>query len=189
MLLRIVSFLIVPLFIVPLFFGSPAFADILSLNYKKTDLGGGVLQYDFKLILTNDDNSYALGQGFNWIIFGDVPSATSTLADFALLSDTFPNPNMNFTFSGGGHNGPTFIDSVDLLTNGWIPLGVGDSVKWSGTSSFDVPDGDLLFSTLIAIDGATNTNFKQAIRVPEPAFGVLAIGLMISLTWGRRRAT
>ncbi|HMO15679.1 MAG TPA: hypothetical protein PKD64_10260 [Pirellulaceae bacterium] len=168
-------------------FATHSSADILSLYYYKTDIGGGIFQYDFTLSLTNDDNSYAPGQGFNWIIFGDVPSSTSTLPDFALLYETFPNPDIIYTFSGGGHNGPTFLDITNFGTNGWIPIGVGDSVTWGGTSAFDVPDGQLLFSTLVSINGATLTDFKVAVRVPEPASGLLAVGCLVAAACQRRR--
>ncbi len=167
-------------------FASNLQADVLDLYYKKTDLGGSY-HYDFKLVVTNNDNSFAAGHGFNWIIFGDVASATSTLPDFVLLSETFPNPNIIFTFSSGGHNGPTFLDTVNLLTNGWLPTGVGDFVTWEGTSNFDVPDGQLLFSTLIAINGATPTDFKAAIPVPEPGLTtLLATSALFGLIRRRR---
>lgn len=164
-------------------------ADPLDLFYTKSSIGGGLLQYDFTLKVTNLDSSYAPGQGWNWIIFGDVPSSTSTLPDFSLSWETFPNPNMGFSSSGGGHNGPTFIDTVNLGTDGWIPLGVGDFVQWSGTSAFDVPDGSLLFSSLIPLFGATPPDFKPAIptAVPEPSFVLLVGGLILAADQGRRR--
>lgn len=174
-----------------LLFSGTSRADVLDLFYMKNDVGGGMFQYDFKLIVANDDGSYLIGQGFNWIIFGDVPAAESTLPDFLLINETFPNPIMSFSFSGGGHNGPTFIDSVNLGTDGWIPLGLGDFVTWSGTSTHDVPDGDLLFSTLVALNGATNTNFKPAERifsVPEPSgICLLATLLGLGIVVSRRR--
>lgn len=80
---------------------TPANVGIVDLYYKKIDLGGSY-PYDFKLKLTNNDSLYAPGQGFNWIIFGDMASGTSTLPDFSLSWHTFPNPGIIFTFSGGG---------------------------------------------------------------------------------------
>lgn len=167
-------------------FASNLHADVLDLYYKKVDLGGSY-QYDFKLVVTNNDSSFAPGQGFNWITFGDVFNAPSTLPDFSLNFHTFPNPNMTFTFSGGGHNGPTFLDATNVVTDGWLPTGVGDFVTWQGTSAFDVPDGQLLFSTLIPINGATPTNFKAAIAVPEPTSGLVLVGLICGVVLRRRR--
>lgn len=173
--------------LVALSFVSELQADVLDLYYKKTDLGGSY-HYDFKLVLTNNDNSFLPGHGFNWITFGDVFNAPSTLPDFVLISETFPNPNMVFTFSSGGHNGPTFLDVVNFATNGWLPTGVGDFVTWEGTSAFNVPDGQLLFSTLIPINGATPTSFKAAIPVPEPGLTMLlATSAFLGLIRRRRR--
>ncbi len=165
-----------------------AHADPLDLFYTKSSIGGGLFQYDFQLKVTNLDSSYVTGQGWNWITFGDTNGGPSTLPDFSLLSETFPNPNMNYTFSSGGHNGPTFLDSTNISTNGWIPLGVGDSVLWSGTSAFDVPNGSLLFSTLIPLFGASPSDFKPAIpsAVPEPSFVVLGAVVLLVGYQGRR---
>ena len=172
MTLRLIS----ALFLGLVTLNSVANADVLNLEYIKTNLGGGTYQYDFKLILTNADNSYSAGQGWNWIIFGDIPSATSPLSDFNLLSETFPNPNMGFSSSSGGHNGPTFIDSINFSTDGWIPNFVGDFVTWSGTSGSDIPDGSLLFSTLVPINGANVADFQVANAVPEPtSMGVMSL--------------
>jgi len=164
-------------------------ADLISLEYVKTNLGSGGHQYDLKLTLTNEDNSYAPGQGWNWIVFGDVPSGTSPLSDFVLLGETFPNPDLNFSSSAGGHNGPTFIDSINIATNGWIPNFVGDFVTWSGTSASDIPDGSLLFSTLIAFNGANNANFQIANAVPEPSsLGMISAALTGLCLMRRKRS-
>jgi hypothetical protein len=172
MMLRLIS----TLFIGLVTLSSVANADVLNLEYYKTNLGGGTYQYDFKLILTNADSSYSAGQGWNWIVFGDAQTAVSPLSDFILLSETFPNPNMSFNFSSGYHNGPTFIDGFNISTNGWIPNFVGDFVTWSGTSASDIPDGSLLFSTLITINGANAADFQVANAVPEPtSMGVLSL--------------
>ena len=175
--------------LVALSLAATTYADPLDLYYTKSAVSGH-FQYDFKLVVTNTDSSYAPGQGWNWITFGDVSGSTSTLPDFSLISQTFPNPNMQFTFSSGGHNGPTFLDVVNLSTNGWIPLGIGDFVQWSGNSAFDVPDGNLLFSTLIPVNGATPADFKPAIplsAVPEPSVALLVGFVVLAADQGRRR--
>lgn len=166
---------------------SAARADVTELTYKKTDIGGGLFQYDFKLTLTNHDMTYSPGQGFNWIIFGDVPGpGTSTLDDWVPLSDSFPNTNMVYTFSSGGHNGPTYLDAVNLSTDGWIPTGVGDSVTWNGISANDVPDGAMFFSALISINGANLPNFQVAVRIPEPA-AAMTLGVLAACSFLARR--
>jgi hypothetical protein len=162
---------------------------VIDLQYIKTDLGGGTYQYDFKLILTNADNSYVAGQGWNFIVFGDVPMGTSTLNDFTLLSESFVNPNMSLGNSSGAHNGPTFLDVVNPTTGGWIPSHVGDFVTWSGTSSNNVADGTLLFSTLISINGANAADFQVANAVPEPNSLCLVTAVVFSLCMNRRLRT
>ena len=42
----------------------------LRLDYSVTDLGGGLYDYNFILVLDNNDSSWAAGQNFNWIIWG-----------------------------------------------------------------------------------------------------------------------
>ena len=83
----------------------PADAASLLLEYSVTAKSGGDYHYDFELILTNADNSWVPGQQWDWITFGDAAPGPSPLADFS--NGSSPDPNVAFTSSNGGHNGPT----------------------------------------------------------------------------------
>jgi hypothetical protein len=167
-------------------------AGFLTLDYTTSAFGLGQFKYDFKLTVTNQDNSFAVGKNVNWIIFGDVPSGPSPLTGFSLLSESFTNPSMVLTSSGGGHNGPSWIDFSNISGGGWIPVGVGDFVTWSGVASVNVTTG-LRFSNLHGAGGGVNANFDLANYVqaaeptPEPAsMALLAMGGGL-LAFGRKR--
>lgn len=171
---------------------SPIQATPLRLDYTVEDLGGGLFDYDFRLVVDNNDESYAPGQVWNWIIFGDIPGTSgntpSPLTNWVGdLSNSSPFIT-SFSSSGGGHNGPTIYGTDDEFTNSvlavWRPNGVGDSLQWSGTSTANLLQGDLLFSTLQArlsesppVDFGVRADFEVANRVsslepetvPEPS--------------------
>lgn len=158
----------------------------LQLEYAVSDAGGGMWQYDFTLLNLNLDGSWLPGQNFDWITFGDVNGGTSTLDDFigdigSLVGS--PWETDGFSYSSGGHNGPTLLD-LDGGFVGWVPSSVGDSVSWSGTSSHYLGQGELLWSSLIA-GGGNGGNFDVAILVPAPASGLM-LGLA-GLVCSRRR--
>ena len=184
---------IVPLFIAIAFCASRlAKASPLDLDYSVTQ-NGSVYDYNFTLVLDNNDNSYAAGQGWNWITFGDEQSAQSPLSDFAITS-AFPlGPFTNMTSSGGYHNGPTFLDfnyQIDDFGLGWVPSGVGDSLSWSGTSSTLLSQGQLLFSTLVTTNGAVAANFQVANEYSVPDGGTTITmlgGALVGLAALRRR--
>lgn len=152
----------------------------LRMDYSVTDLGGGLFDYEFELILDNNDGSWAAGQGWRWIIFGDSPSiGGSPLTNFIGDTGDLPiGPYTGFTTSGGGHNGPTLDDNLVY----WVPSAVGDLLAWSGTSTADLAQGEMLFSTLAGtLNNGVAADFEVANRVgnvPEPAtLAILAIGL------------
>lgn len=157
----------------------------MSLDYAVTDLGGGVYNYDFTLELDNNDNSWTAGQGWGWFVFGDAQSSSSPLSDFVMSASSFPvGPWSSLTFSSGGHNGPTFSGVFSY----WTPTSIGETLNWSGTSSANLLQGELLYSTLLVANGASAANFEVADRVtaevPEPAtlfllaLGLLALGIV-----------
>jgi hypothetical protein len=104
----------------------------LRLDYCVDAQGGGLYAYTFTLTLDNHDGTWASGQGWDWLIFGDASGQSSPLRNFTMTSSFPVGPWTSLTSSGGGHNGPTF----NPVTNAyWIPSAVGDSLTWSGTST------------------------------------------------------
>ncbi len=83
-----ISFMILSIFFAASFSG----ATPLRLEYSVEDLGTGLFQYEFSLILDNNDGSWFSGQGFNWIIFGDNlhPYSNSPLTNFVGNSTDLP---------------------------------------------------------------------------------------------------
>jgi hypothetical protein len=89
--------------------------------------------------------------------------------------------------TSGGHNGPTLFP-VNANPVVWIPIAVGDSLEWSGTSNADLGSGELLFSTLQNVAGASLANFQVArdvsATVPEvgslPLLGTVLLGLAVA---------
>lgn len=155
----------------------------LRLDYAVSDLGAGQYNYDFSLVLDNNDSSWVSGQGWSWFIFGDTADSGtgSPLTDFVMDSSDYPvGPWTGLSASSGGHNGPTFSGVFAK----WIPLAVGDTLIWSGTSSADLAQGQLLFSTLLVSPvGTVAADFEVANRltsVPEPPVMVLLLmGLFV----------
>lgn len=171
-------------------FSALARATPLRLDYAVSNLGAGSYHYDFSLVLDNHDDSWASGQGWGWFIFGDSADsvAGSPLTAFAIDTADFPvGPWTGLSSSVSGHNGPTFTALFDK----WIPSAVGDTLFWSGTSSADLAQGQLLFSTLLSTPGAVKANFEVANRtaaVPEPpVMALLLPGLFLLGYLNQRR--
>ena len=149
----------------------------LTLIYGVTPDGGGVYTYQFTLTLDNNDGTWAAGQNFNWIIFGDVAGpGSSNLTGFAGDSSALPiGPFTDYSASSGGHNGPTLLDTVG---NGWIPTAIGQSLSWDGTSTADLGPGELLWSNLEG--SGTQADFVAATLAPEPSsMGLAMTGLFL----------
>ncbi len=140
----------------------------LRLEYTCTDVGGGFYNYEFELIVDNGDGTFAPGQGWGWVIFGDQQQMESNLTDFIGDLNSLPaGPFTQFQSSGGFHNGPT----LGPISDGggglvyWFPEAVGDSISWAGDSTAQLGDGELLFSTLITSGGAVPADFKPGVKV------------------------
>lgn len=161
------------LFALPvLFVSGVASAADLKLSYVKTDIGGGLFSYDFTLGVDISASAFVPGSGWGWLIFGDAAfPGPSLMSDFTMTSSFPVGPWTSLSSSSGGHNGPTFANVGDT----WNPIADTDTLTWSGTSAWDAPDGELLFSTLITEGGATASNFKIAQPVPEPT-SMIALG-------------
>jgi hypothetical protein len=164
-----------------LFVAGSAMATPLRMDYSTAEISPGSYQYNFLLTLDDHDNSWKPSQSFGWLVFGDGRFA-STLPDFKVDPKSLPvGPWASTSRTTGGHNGPNFA----FVLNTWLPTSVGDSLQWSGTSSFDVAEGDLLFSTLFGANNPVLADFEIAHKdlgatpsdVPEPAsFALLALG-------------
>ena len=145
----------------------------LRLDYCVTDLGGGTFHYVFVLTLDNHDNTWAAGQAWRWLIFGDADGsagpATSPLTNWVDSGTVWPvGPWTGFTSSGGGHNGPTF----DFVLDYWTPAGVGDSLVWEGNSTADLQEPTVLFSTLAGtLGGGVAADFEVAHRLTGGCLG------------------
>ena len=127
----------------------------LELHYTVTDQGNGTYLYNFTLTNTNADGSWFAGQNFDWIIWGDVPNnGTSPLSNWIGDVSSLSGTNWaddGFSYSGGGHNGPTLLDVGPPPPPfiGFAPTAVGDSVTWSGTSTANLGEGQMQWSNLI----------------------------------------
>lgn len=149
--------------------GSAA-AGTIALQYSVGDAPvGGKYAYDFRLTVDNADGKFAPGQGWGWIVFGDVPAGSAKqLTNFALTGRSANDPFTGLTSTGGfdptthlgtgGHNGPT--RSPTFLTL-WFPTGVGDRIEWSGTSTAAVRS-DLKFSTITYVPATAGGNVTKA---------------------------
>ena len=174
---------------------SPAQAASLNLNYTVETLADGWFNYSFQLKVDNTDNSYVSGQAWSWIIFGDTPFSPppsspnfgqGTLPNWVGDLSNFLSGGPTFGISWGGHNGPTLYGNSGISLLVWIPSDVNDYLYWSGKSTAKLSQGELLFSTLETLNGATPADFKVAnevdsLAVPEPltVFGsILGLGVL-----------
>jgi len=154
----------------------------LFLSYSITPDGGGEYTYDFTLTLDNNDGTWAAGQNFNWIIFGDGPS-TPGLTNFVGDPASLPiGPFTGYTSTSGGHNGPTLLDTPDVTGGGWIPTAIGQTLTWDGTSDADLTQGELFWSNIegSGLQASFVTATETFSDAPEPAsFGLSLAALLL----------
>jgi len=166
-------------------------ASPLTMEYTTT-FSAGLYTYDFKLTVDNNDGSFVAGQGWRWLVFGDVPSGPSPIDDFVLIDPPAPGPWTGVGRTGGGHNGP----DMQFVLDYWVPS-LGDSILWSGTSATELLQGQLLFSTLAGtLNGGIAADFQVAnhvasFSVPDAGSSLLfvAMGLTALVALRRRSAT
>lgn len=162
-----------------------ASASPFTLSYDVTANGGG-WDYDFNLILDNNDSSFVAGQNFDWFVVGDAFSSASPFTEGNAFFTSTPSGWLA-TASAGGHNGPTLCFLPSCGNPGWVPT-LGDTLAFSGFSNTYVAEGDLLWSNL---SGPNQTSFEAAVlsSVPLPAgLPLLASGALL-LGFVRRRKT
>ncbi len=183
---------------------APAKASPLTLNYTvQPYVLPGYNLYNFSLTLDNHDGTWASGQQWDMIIFGDEANAVSPFfLDWHYISY---DPIIYPASSGGSHNGPTLLINPTLepytpgvlfgSLPGWEPTAIGDTLQWSGFSSKLLGQGDLLWSTLVGSDVNQRALFDVAQLNelnPAPVPGALplfASGLSVLglAGWRRRR--
>ncbi|MFM2055067.1 MAG: hypothetical protein RL456_3104 [Pseudomonadota bacterium] len=158
---------------------APAAASPLAMRYGITDPGTGVIGYQFELTLDNHDGSWAPGQAWAWLVFGDRFGEPSPLTDFVGDPADLPiGPWTFYTDSGGGNNGPTLGPVLSF----WEPAAVGETLRWSGTSTGLVYPGHMRYSTLLVRGGAQAAWMEVATMhpVPEaPSWALLVAGLAL----------
>jgi hypothetical protein len=169
-----------------LFTANTSSAVPLRMDYQITDMGA-LYNYEFSLVLDNNDSSWSPGMGWSWIIFGDRVGAASPLADFAGDPTDLPvGPFGKYTYSSGGHNGPTLLTNAGGSIVFWTPTGVGQSLYWSGTSANYLGQDSLFWSILHSSGGAPEADMERAnllseATVPEPCsmllFGIGCLGI------------
>ncbi len=127
-------------------------------------------KYDFALKVDNSGNTYAAGQGWGFIVFGhDVANVSPSLTAFSATTAA-PSPFTSFGTTSSGYS------LTPLFGTYWQPATVSSQITWSGTSTADVPQGQLLFDAFTATGGASS--FSNAIATRLVATPVSTVSLV-----------
>ena len=155
-------------------------ASPLRLEYRVTAIDGGLYDYEFTLIVDNNDGSFTQGNTWGWITFGDTADGrgTSPLADFTPDENDYPIGQYTGMSTGEDSIHLNQAPYLEPLLPSWRPS-LGDSLSWSGTSSNFVGPGELLLTTYTSANGAVAASAQVAQVVPEPGTVLLlGMGLM-----------
>jgi len=120
----------------------------LTLRYSRVNDSNGAFRYSFVLTLDDPGATWAAGDGYGWIIFGDQRSAPSPFQDWIADPGSLTGGPWSFlTSTSGYNNGLTLGDGRAI----WIPLGRGESVTWSGTTHAVLTPADIRWSCLLPV--------------------------------------
>lgn len=125
------------------------FAVPLTLEYDVSG-AGPPYTYDFRLVLDDNDCSWAGGQGWSGVSFG-MSQSPVVFASWQTDGSSYPVGPWTSTGwtgvtlggSGVSYSGPCFLHSNQF----WVPSAVGDYLSWSGTADVILNDGELLWLT------------------------------------------
>ena len=185
-MIRLISICFVALAVLSLAVSS-AQADPTTLWYEVTDIGGGLYDYEFSLVLDDHDGTWAPGEKFINIWFADSPGFPMLLVDFEGDKGDLP---IGMFYEYGYVLGYHYAWALKPLSYWWEPKTVGESLNWSGTSATFLAPGDMLYSIQPTMHGLPRVDFKPAQYVPVPGAILLgSIGLGFSGWLCKRRAS
>ncbi len=146
--------------------GGAAWATPLKMTYCVTPVGG-IYEYEFELVLDNNDGTWAPGQKFGQFIFGDTMLGPTALPGFVMDPASYPvGPFTQLGTTLGFHNGPTLepivLSQPGSPANLWGPTAIGQKLTWRGTSAANLGQGQMKWSNLMYEGGATFAEFVVA---------------------------
>ena len=142
----------------------------MSITYSAVDAGESLWAYEFVVEFDNNDGTWAPGQKFDYLTFGNEQSATGQYGAFGDWTWTAIPAIASPNFATGTFNGPTLnfcVTGISCKTSfkdgAWIPQSTGEILFFSGLSSTFIGD-TILWSVL-------KTSGGQLIRFESSAYG------------------